>query len=61
LAEHHVQACEGIGVVVPGMVEHSTMRIVHAPTLWRQNAAPVIFAEPSDATLLGAVTLESLR
>jgi predicted NBD/HSP70 family sugar kinase len=31
-----VDACEGIGVVVPGMVEHSTMRILHAPTLgWR--------------------------
>ena len=31
-----VEACDGIGVVVPGMVEHSTMRIVHAPTLgWR--------------------------
>ena len=31
-----VDACEGIGVVVPGMVEHSTMRVLHAPTLgWR--------------------------
>jgi predicted NBD/HSP70 family sugar kinase len=31
-----VVACEGIGVVVPGMVEHSTMRVLHAPTLgWR--------------------------
>ena len=28
--------CEGVGVVVPGMVEHSTMRVLHAPTLgWR--------------------------
>jgi N-acetylglucosamine repressor len=37
LAEHpEVDACEGIGVVVPGMVEHSTMRVLHAPTLgWR--------------------------
>jgi len=37
LAEHpDVDACEGIGVVVPGMVEHSTMRVLHAPTLgWR--------------------------
>src|SRR5262245_60625140 len=25
--------CEGIGVVVPGMVEHSSMRVLHAPTL----------------------------
>ena len=37
LAEHpDIDACEGIGVVVPGMVEHSTMRVLHAPTLgWR--------------------------
>jgi predicted NBD/HSP70 family sugar kinase len=36
LAEHDVHACEGIGVVVPGMVEHSSMRVLHAPTLgWR--------------------------
>ena len=36
-AEHpEVDACEGVGVVVPGMVEHSTMRVLHAPTLgWR--------------------------
>jgi N-acetylglucosamine repressor len=31
-----VDACDGIGVVVPGMVEQSTMRVLHAPTLgWR--------------------------
>jgi N-acetylglucosamine repressor len=37
LAEHGgAAACEGIGVVVPGMVEHTTMRVLHAPTLgWR--------------------------
>ncbi len=37
LADHtEVDACEGIGVVVPGMVEHSSMRVLHAPTLgWR--------------------------
>jgi predicted NBD/HSP70 family sugar kinase len=30
------KSCEGVGVVVPGMVEHSTMRVLHAPTLgWR--------------------------
>ena len=28
--------CEGVGVVVPGMVEHTTMKVLHAPTLgWR--------------------------
>jgi N-acetylglucosamine repressor len=37
LADHpEIDGCEGIGVVVPGMVEHSTMRVLHAPTLgWR--------------------------
>jgi predicted NBD/HSP70 family sugar kinase len=38
LAEHAgVHACEGIGVVVPGMVEHVTMRVLHAPTLGWHN------------------------
>jgi predicted NBD/HSP70 family sugar kinase len=31
--------CEGIGVVVPGMVEHSTMTVLHAPTLGWRNVA----------------------
>jgi predicted NBD/HSP70 family sugar kinase len=37
LSEHpEVDACDGLGVVVPGMVEHSTMQVLHAPTLgWR--------------------------
>ena len=31
-----VDACDGVGVVVPGMVEHSTMKVLHAPTLgWK--------------------------
>ena len=31
-----VDECDGVGVVVPGMVEHSTMRVLHAPTLgWK--------------------------
>lgn len=35
-AHPEVDTCEGVGVVVPGMVEHTTMRILHAPTLgWR--------------------------
>ena len=30
------EPCDGIGVVVPGMVEQSTMKVLHAPTLgWR--------------------------
>jgi N-acetylglucosamine repressor len=37
LAAHpEVGDCEGVGVVIPGMVERSTSRIIHAPTLgWR--------------------------
>jgi predicted NBD/HSP70 family sugar kinase len=38
LAAHagHVGACQGIGVVVPGMVDPATGRVIHAPTLnWR--------------------------
>ncbi len=37
LADHtEVDACDGVGVVVPGMVEPNTMRVVYAPTLgWR--------------------------
>jgi predicted transcriptional regulator len=37
LAEHGgLDACEGAGISVPGMIEQSTMRILHAPTLgWR--------------------------
>jgi N-acetylglucosamine repressor len=37
LAEHtDVGACQGIGVVVPGMVDYATSRILNAPTLgWR--------------------------
>lgn len=36
LGEHKGDRCHGIGVVVPGMVEQSTMRVLHAPTLgWR--------------------------
>src|SRR5262249_2931557 len=37
LSEHkEVGVCEGVGVVVPGMVDRRTRRIIHAPTLgWR--------------------------
>jgi N-acetylglucosamine repressor len=37
LADHpEVEVCEGVGVVVPGMVEHTTMCVLHAPALgWR--------------------------
>jgi N-acetylglucosamine repressor len=37
MAEHGgLGACEGVGVCVPGMIEHATMRVLHAPTLgWR--------------------------
>lgn len=37
LVEHaEAGTCEGIGVVVPGMVDRATSRIIHAPTMgWR--------------------------
>ena len=37
LADHgQIDACTGIGVAVPGMVERPSMRVLHAPTLgWR--------------------------
>jgi predicted NBD/HSP70 family sugar kinase len=37
VADHSAASdCEGVGVVVPGMVEQGTMRVLHAPTLgWR--------------------------
>jgi predicted NBD/HSP70 family sugar kinase len=38
LLDHHgpIDACTGIGVAVPGMVERPSMRVLHAPTLgWR--------------------------
>ncbi|MGE0129437.1 MAG: ROK family protein [Blastocatellales bacterium] len=37
LSEHkEVGECKGVGVVVPGMVDRATSRIIHAPTLgWR--------------------------
>jgi predicted NBD/HSP70 family sugar kinase len=37
VAEHpEVDGCDAIGVVVPGMVEQGSMRVLHAPTLgWR--------------------------
>jgi predicted NBD/HSP70 family sugar kinase len=42
LAEQRdVDACEGIGVVVPGMIEYATSRVLHAPTLGWRNVALV--------------------
>jgi predicted NBD/HSP70 family sugar kinase len=37
LAEHpDSEKCAGVGLVVPGMVDHATRRVLHAPTLgWR--------------------------
>ena len=37
LSEHkEVGECKGVGVVVPGMVDRATSRVIHAPTLgWR--------------------------
>jgi predicted NBD/HSP70 family sugar kinase len=38
LLEDHggLGACEGVGVAIPGLIEHATMRVLHAPQLgWR--------------------------
>jgi len=38
LAEHPDSGkCEGVGIVVPGMVDHGTRRVLHAPTLGWHN------------------------
>ena len=57
LAEREeADVCEGVGVVVPGMVEHSTMRVLHAPTLgWRD----VDLREPLRAALALPVEIEN--
>jgi len=57
LADHGgLAACEGVGVVVPGMVEHSTMKVLHAPTLgWRN----VDLREPLAAAIGLPVQIEN--
>jgi len=56
-SEHpDVSSIEGLGVVVPGMVERSTMQILHAPTLgWRN----VHLREPLAAATGLAVQIEN--
>jgi hypothetical protein len=57
LKDHpEVGACDGVGVVVPGMVEHASMRVLHAPTLgWRN----VDVAEPLSRALGLRVQVEN--
>jgi N-acetylglucosamine repressor len=57
VADHpDVEGCEGIGVVVPGMVERSTMTVLHSPTLgWRN----VSLREPLAAASGLEVQIES--
>lgn len=57
LAEREdADVCEGVGVVVPGMVEHSTMKVLHAPTLgWRN----VNLRDPLSAALGLPVQIEN--
>jgi predicted NBD/HSP70 family sugar kinase len=51
-----VDACEGIGVVVPGMIEYATKRVLHAPTLgWRN----VSIVEPLNAATGLPVQIEN--
>ena len=54
--DRDVDVCEGIGVVVPGMVEHSTMRVLHAPTLGWHN---VDLREPLSAATRLPVQIEN--
>jgi predicted NBD/HSP70 family sugar kinase len=50
------EVCDGIGVVVPGMVEQSTMKVLHAPTLgWRN----VELREPLSAATGLSVQIEN--
>jgi len=54
--QRDIGSMEGIGVVVPGMVERSTMKILHAPTLgWRN----VDLREPLAAATGLAVQIEN--
>jgi len=57
VAEHpDVEACDGIGVVVPGMVQRSTLTVLHAPMLgWRN----VSLGEPLAAASGLPVEIES--
>ena len=58
VADHpDVEGCEGIGVVVPGMIDRSTSTVLHAPTLgWRN----VSLREPlATATGIDDVQIES--
>ena len=56
LAEQDADVCDGVGVVVPGMVEHTTMKVLHAPTLgWRD----VNLRDPLSAALGLPVQIEN--
>jgi predicted NBD/HSP70 family sugar kinase len=58
VSEHGLglDACEGVGVSVPGMIEHSTMRVLHSPQLgWRN----VDLREPLAAAIGLRVEIEN--
>lgn len=58
LLEDHggLGACDGVGVAIPGMIEHATMRVLHAPQLgWRN----VDFVEPLAAAVGLPVQIEN--
>src|SRR6201991_121121 len=56
LADKEIGACAGIGVVVPGMVDPSVGRVLHAPTLgWRD----VTLRDPLAAALGIPVQIEN--
>jgi len=56
LLQEHGRACEGVGVAVPGMIEHPSMRVLHAPQLgWRD----VDLREPLAAAIGLPVQIEN--
>jgi len=57
LSDHkEMGTCQGIGIVVPGMVDHDSHRVIHAPTLgWRD----VALREPLTAATGYSVYVEN--
>jgi predicted NBD/HSP70 family sugar kinase len=56
VADHPAVACQGVGVAVPGMIDPSSGKVLHAPTLgWRD----VNFKDPLSAAIQLPVHVEN--
>jgi N-acetylglucosamine repressor len=56
VADHPTVACQGVGVAVPGMIDPSSGRVLHSPTLgWRD----VNFKDPLSAAVQLPVYVEN--